>query len=514
MKRNKEMEKNLSTENLENNINKPKKKSKILAFLKSRNARKGSVAVVLTIIFIAIVFGLNVVAKMLTNNYPVLSHDMTQSNVYELTETSLEYLDNLNRDITIYVLADEKDIESQGTYYTQVNKLLHQFDTNSKHITLKYVNIMSNPTFVNEYPDINWNANSYLLLIEHGDNHIAVAQDDVFTYDEEYLAYGEYYINGQNLEQAVLTAILNVTVEDKVGVTILTGHGEIENTAINSILMNNAYDVETVNLLNAEIDEKSKFVIINAPEYDIDQKTYDTLVDWLYNDGKYGHTLLYVPNYVQSSETPNIDMLLEEWGMAVSDGLIFETDADYMVNYYEPNHMSIVNYEESDLSSTLKDQNIPVVMLYTMPVELIDTAAVSLLSSSQNAVVKPLDADENWDYNEEEPQKLCAAAMSSQGNEDNTKSSNVIVFGSFEALSQSFFSTTSFNNSQYFINIFNTISHRDDVSVTIEGKNLESAELGLTSMAAPNFLGIIFIAIVPLAVVIVGIVLWILRRHK
>jgi hypothetical protein len=215
-----------------------------------------------------------------------------------------------------------------------------------------------------------------------------------------------------------------------------------------------------------------------------------------------------------NGETPNIDMLLEEWGMAVTKGLIWETDTSYMTNSQIPNLMSIMNYDEAEFTDTLKDQNVPVVMMYTMPVELIDSAAVSLLSSSDKAVVMPLDADENWDAKDEESQKLCAAAMSSKGNEDNTKSSNVIVFGSYDALSSNSFSISSFNNNQYFVNIFNTISHRDDIELTIQGKTIEAQELGITNMGTATVLGIVFFLIIPLAVVVVGIVMWIRRRHR
>lgn len=515
MKNNKEMEKILSNDNTAVSVaEKPKKKSKIVTFLKSRNAKRGSVAITLTVLFIAAVVGLNIIAKILTNNYPVLSHDLTSSNMFELTETSNEYIDTIEKDITIYVLTEESNLESQGGYYSQVNKLLHQFEQKSKHIDLQYIDLSSNPAFASNYTDVNWNANSYLLLIECKDEHIAVAQEDIFTYDEEYLQYGEYYVNGQKLEEAVLTAILNITTEEKVGVTVLTGNGEIEETAIISTLTNNAYDVETVNLLNTQISENSQFVILFAPKNDIDDDAYDTLVDWLYNDGEYGHTLFYVPNDMTNSETPNIDMLLEEWGMAVTKGLVWETDASYMTNSAAPNLMSIVNYDEAEFTDTLKDQNVPVVMMYTMPVELIDTAAVSLLSSSDKAVVMPLDADEDWEAKDEEEQKLVAAAMSSKGNEDNTKSSNVIVFGSYDALSSSSFSISSFNNNQYFINIFNTISQRDDIALTIQGKTLDSQELGITNMSTAAVLGVVFYLIIPLAVVIVGIVMWVRRRHR
>ncbi len=511
MNKNNDIEKNLSLQ-VET---KQKKTSKLLAFFKSRNAKRGSMAILLTVIFVAVVVGLNIVANLLTARFPILSSDLTQSNVYELTETSVEYVDKLEKDVTIYVLASEDTFESQGEYYVQVNKLLKDFDQHSSHINLKYIDLATNPTFTSSYPDINWTSKSYLMLIEHEKEYLAVAAEDVFSYDEEYLSYyGEYVVNGQNVEQAVLTAILNVTSEEKTKITFLTGHGELDPTSLQSTLTNNAYETESVNLLNGKISKDSQFVILFAPTNDIDKDTYDTLVNWLYNDGDYGHTLLYVPNDSVTAETPNIDTLLEEWSMSISKNWIYETDTQNMTNSMYPNLISIYNYDETEFASGLRDTTIPVVLMYCMPIELLDTTATSLLSSSQNAVMMPLDADEDWNYKDEEPQTLTGAAITTKGNEDNTKSSNVIVFGSYGALSEAALSATSFNNSAYIINMFNTIADRDDITITIEGKSLDSSELGITSAFTSTFLAIIFRYLVPLAVVIVGIIMWLRRRHK
>ena len=128
-------------------------------------------------------------------------------------------------------------------------------------------------------------------------------------------------------------------------------------------MSNNAYDVESVNLLSGAISDNSQFVVLYAPTNDIDKDTYDTLVDWLYNDGEYGHTLLFVPNDTVAVDTPYIDTLLEEWDMSISKSWIYETDTQYMTNSMYPNLISIFNYDETDFAGKLRDTSIPVVML-------------------------------------------------------------------------------------------------------------------------------------------------------
>ncbi len=504
--------------NIENNTlaqKKTKKPNKLMSFLRSRNAKRGSVSILLTIIFIAVVVGLNIVANLLTSRFPVLSTDLTANSVYKLTEPSVEYVSNLEDDVNVYVLMEEKELEAQGEYYIQVNKLLEAFDQQSDHITLKYVNLATNPTFTADYPDVNWQGSAYFMLVEHEDSYLPVAYEDIFEYDQEmYQSYGEYVITSQKIEQALLTAVLNVTTDEKVTVTILEGHGELDPAPLASLLSNNAYEVETVSLLNGKISEESQFVVIFAPTNDIDKDTYDTLVDWLYNDGDYGHTLLYVPNDLITTETPYIDTLLQEWGMEVQKGWVYETDSQHMTNSMYPNLISIYNYDNSDFSDDLRDTSIPVVMMYCMPIEIIDSVATPLLSSSESAVIMPLDAGEDWEAKGEHSQKLVGAAIASEGNEDNSSRSNVLVFGSYSAFSESALKATSFNNSAYIINMFNTIAQRDDVAITIEGKSLDSTELGITSSATSAVIAVFFRYIVPLAVVTIGVVMWLRRRHK
>lgn len=513
MKQNKDTEKVIATASKEK---KSKSLSTLLEFLKSRQAKRGYIAILLTVIFVVAVVGLNILAVMLTNRVPALSLDLTSNSVYELTDSSVESIDKLDKDITISVLMTEDSLESGGEYYVQVNKLLKAMDQQSKHISLKYVDPSTNPTLTTQYPDINWQSTSTVLLIEYGEKYLGVNYEDIFSYDEEYYSYyGEYQTNGQNVEQAVLTAILNLTTENKVKVALLSGHGEQDMSAFASLLSNNAYDVETLTLLTDTLSADTQFAIIFAPTVDLDEKSYNDISKWLYNDGEYGHTLLYVPNYTLTSETPYIDALLEEWNMAVSKtGLCYETDSTYMADYSYPNLISIYNYAEQEFSANVKNPSIPVVLSFTMPVEILDSGASALLTTTENAVVMPFDLEESWDYKDEEPQTLNGAAISSQGNEDETKSSNVVVIGSYEAFSSYGLSNSAYSNSEFFLSIFNSIAQRDDVSITIESKALYDDQLNIASNGLSIFLGIVMRYILPLAVVVVGIVMFIRRRNK
>lgn len=83
-----------------------------------------------------------------------------------------------------------------------------------------------------------------MMIVECGDQYRVLTIDDCFEYDKDYYSqYGTYYVTSSLVEQAVVTAILNVTTEDKVVVDMITGNQEQDSSAIKTLLQNNAYQV-------------------------------------------------------------------------------------------------------------------------------------------------------------------------------------------------------------------------------------------------------------------------------
>ena len=128
--------------------------------------------------------------------------------------------------------------------------------------------------------------------------------------------------------------------------------------------------------------------------------------------------------------------------------------------------------------------------------------------------IYPVDADESWNYQEGiKGEALNIAAEGVKSNTDNS-SSKVIVFGSFSMFSSDIMAYNSFNNSGYFMNMINTIADKDDAGITIQGKSMENAELGITDATTKNAMFVVFVILVPIAVLVTGIVMWLRRRNR
>ena len=500
-----------------NKKSKPQKeKGKFKKFMKSRKAKHGTVAMAITALVIVMVIVLNIIIGLLVNRFPDLELDLTSNNSFALQDDTIDYVSHLNNDVTVYILMEKDKFECQGTYFVQAQKMLNKMASKSDgKIKIKYVDLTSNPSFTSNYPNVDWQSSSAnnIVLVESGKQYKVLTLTDCFEYDEQtYNYYGTYSFTGTKIEQAVVTAILNVTTDDKVVVDMIKGNNEQDYSSLKSLLENNAYQVNEVSLATGDFDKDAKVAIMYAPSVDLDEKIVEKLSTWLSNDGKYGRSLIYVPT-ADMGEMPNLDDFLKEWGMSIDRGYVFETDETALVNASSP-YAFTVSYGDY-YKDNLKNSKIPVVVSESHAVNITDeNTAHALLKTTNKAGVLPIDADKSWDYKDAiTGNGENVAAEGVMTNEDK-KSSRVVVFGSYVMFSDTIMQYNSFNNSAYFMNVINTIADKEDVGITIESKSIDNTELGITDVATQNTMLVVFVIVIPIAILVAGFVFWLRRRNR
>ena len=500
-----------------NKKSKPQKeKGKFKKFMKSRKAKHGTVAMAITALVIVMVIVLNIIIGLLVNRFPDLELDLTSNNSFALQDDTIDYVSHLNNDVTVYILMEKDKFESQGTYFVQARKMLNKMASKSDgKMKIKYVDLTSNPSFTSNYPNVDWQSSSAnnIVLVESGKQYKVLTLTDCFEYDEQtYNYYGTYSFTGTKIEQAVVTAILNVTTDDKVVVDMIKGNNEQDYSSLKSLLENNAYQVNEVSLATGDFDKDAKVAIMYAPSVDLDEKIVEKLSTWLSNDGKYGRSLIYVPT-ADMGEMPNLDDFLKEWGMSIDRGYVFETDETALVNANSP-YAFTVSYGDY-YKDNLKNSKIPVVVSESHAVDITDeNTAHALLKTTNKAGVLPIDADKSWDYKDAiTGNGENVAAEGVMTNEDK-KSSRVVVFGSYIMFSDTIMKYNSFNNSAYFMNVINTIADKEDVGITIESKSIDNTELGITDVATQNTMLVVFVIVIPIAILVAGFVFWLRRRNR
>lgn len=493
----------------DNNSEKNQKKDgKLKALFKSRKMRKGGLSIAFTAVFIVAVIVLNMIAGLITNKVPALSFDLSSQQTYNLTQDTIDFVETINKDITISVLASESDYAGASQYYLMASTLLNQYKNYNDKIKIEYIDLTANPTYINNYPDDTLQQGNY--IVKCGEKYRILTNDDLFE-TQMSSDYSSYEVTGLNVEPAVTTAILNVTSENQVKVQFIEGFGNYNADAFKNLLEQNNYDVSTVSTLTEDIDKDAEALVLFTPTTDLDETSVKKIKEFLNNNGNYGKDLMYVAA-ATPVEAPNLDALLEEWGMKMSEGVVAEMDSSKLLSSNDP-FTSVLEYNNTDYTDGLKDSSLYIVGGEIVPVEISDeNTATSLLVTSASAKLYPFTADENFKIDDVKEQQFNAAAIATKTSGDNT-ASNVIVMGSSLIFNSNAIKMSSYNNGAYLMNMMNKVTENTDEGITISGKDLSSPSLGITSDQIQLWT-IICMGVFPVAIIIVAIVVYIRRRNK
>lgn len=479
----------------------------------SKRFKYGTVSTLISVIFLAAVIIVNVLASVLVDKFP-MNIDLTQNHAFELSEASANFVKEIEKPITITVLANEKQLESGGDIYSsQVKNVIDQYAKYNKNITIKYVDIVSDPTFAASYPDLTLNYND--IVVDCGGKTRKISMYDMFNIN--YNQYtGQQTIQSSKAEQMMTSAIMGVTSDALVRVSILTGHDETELPALQELLEQNNFEVVTQNLSTEDVDPTADVAFLLAPGRDPDAEMLDKLDKWLENNQEYGKSLIYAADAQKPVETPNLDAFLADWGIGAGMGAVLETDQNKVFNYNP--FFCTVEYVADEYQDDITG-GVKVSMPFGRPLEaLYETQSgrkvTTLLQYSESACVRPVDAAEDWQPAQGDlgavPALLRSTYTRYEGNEP--LSSNVFAFSAVSAFESVVLNSKSVANAEYAMNMLNTLTERSDV-ITVAPKELGGSELGINQLQA-NIISAVLVYVIPILIIVAGLVIWLRRRHK
>ena len=273
----------------------------------SRRFKHGSLATAMTIGFVALVVLVNLIVGLLVERFP-MNIDLTDNQIFALSDESIEYVKGVEQNISINVLAKEEDFAGNNAYYNQANEVINKYALYSDKIKVNYVDIYTDPTFVQNYPKED---------LAYGD--IVVSCDDRYQVLDAYDLFnvgttqsGSTSITSSKAEQAMTSAIMFVTDANPMTVTVLTGYGSTETANIDdltSTLGSNGYLTTETNLMTEDIPEEATIAILAAPTIDLTEAEAKKISDFLENDGNFGKILYYFADASQP-ELPVLEALL------------------------------------------------------------------------------------------------------------------------------------------------------------------------------------------------------------
>lgn len=284
-------------------------------------SKQGSYSVGLTALVIAIVVLINLIVGQLPSQ--VRQIDISTNNIYEITDTSRELLDGLDRDVTFTVLADKSSTDER------IRNFMDRYSALSSHISVEWIDPVLHPSALTTYSA---DSDTIVVSCDDTDRSTTVAFSDIITYDEM-----SYYTTGSATEsefdgEGQLSSAVNyVTTDVTRNVYYTSGHGESSlSSSVTDLLGKSSLTLTELNLMMASsIPEDCDLLLMDAPANDLSEDEVSMLTDYM--DGG-GHLFVILGSDV--SQTPNLASFLETYGLTSAGGYIADMQRSYQGNYY------------------------------------------------------------------------------------------------------------------------------------------------------------------------------------
>lgn len=500
-----------------------KAKSRKSNRLFGRRLKHGALSTGIVLVFLAIVIAANAVVSLLLERYPI-SLDVTSAKIYQMDDKTINYIKDIDSDIDVTILMTQPEFESFLTQYggadyiRQSEETFKKFHQYNDRINIKFIDYNKNPDFISKYSSDNLQQGNVVISSKLRHKVTNVYEFYNIEMDETtYYTTGQqsYTIQSSKLEDTMLSSLMFVTDENPIRAAVIKGHGETDLTYLPSTLGTNNYELSELKLISQELTSTLDAVIIAAPAQDFTETEIKKLDRFLINDGKFGKNLIYLASATQP-KLPRLESYLkEEWGVSVGDGYIMETDSNYtygsaeypMMSYVNENYASVIADKTSMLLLGSKVR--PLTAEFT---EDGNRSTSVLFQTQKTAVVRPSNAPKNWKLKDGKKAAYAGGILSTRKsvyNNDDVQS-NVSVIGSLDMADALFYYSST--NQQYILNMFDVMTQRSS-GITVLPKTVGYNQMSLTTQQR-NVIGIIFIGVIPLVCLMIGIVIWIRRRHK
>lgn len=462
-----------------------------------RALRSGAYASVLGVVVLVAVILVNLVVGALPTKYT--EFDISISKMFTLSDTTRNLLSSLPGKVTAYYLAET------GNEDANITRLLDRYAGESGNFSWQQRDPALYPTFAQQYDAQSASSGSVILVC--GDKSAVVDYSDMYEMD-----FSSYYTTGSytysfSAENALTTALAKVIRTNDYAAYQLTGHGESSlGSDFTTTLENTGFTLSDLNLVTAgSVPEDAALLVLNAPQADYAKDDIEALRSYLEGGG----SLLVATdlNYT----TPNLDALLEEYGMTRQEGLLIETDANHYAYRYPQTYLlpSIVS---NDATSGVTSG-----MLVFAPIaqgiltdEESENTFVTLLRTSSSAfsMLDYLDA-ELVEQGEDDPVGAFALAVAASDAETGAK---LVWINCGNVLNSDMNQAVSGGNAQLLGSIANWCVGEESTAV-IDSRSMSAETLTVPATSAMGF-GLLFTILAPVAILVAGAVVVLVRRRR
>lgn len=505
--------------------------------------RKGSFSVAITAAVLAGIILLNVLVGALSKRF-VLEFDMSAEKENSMSEENIDYIKSLENEVNITVCATPDEYvggymgyyaqnlygvsSDAADYYKQTIKLLDKYSAYNDKISLRYVDTQSSEftEISSKYSGEDLTYGDIIVSAEksESEHYKIVGFEDIYELNEDttYASYGftTKTVAGNNVETAVTSAIAYVTSDKIKKVALITGHSKNDYTAdYKTLLKNNNYEItEISDSMIGSISDEYDAVIIAAPTTDFLGSELAALSEFLDNDGKLGKGLIFFAD-AAAPYLPNLSDFLEQWGIAVGDGILFETNSQ---NYMPDDPMTMGTYPTSSDNDITKGMNLCITG-YNVPITPAfevegGITVTSLMSTPESVVAAPVGTAVDWtgadEYTKQSYSSVVQSEMMNYDDDNNEIKSYVFAFSSVEFINSSYNEQSSVSNKNMTLAAAERAVGAEDTGISFISKTItnESYSDSVTD-ASLNVIRAIFMIVFPIICVVIGVYIFIRRKN-
>ncbi len=477
---------------------------RIKNLFKSASSRNGSYSVGL----IALVAGIVIVVNLIAGQLPesVKNIDVSSNQIYEITDTTREMLADLDEKVTFTVYAEKSSADER------IKTFLSKYTALTDKISVEWVDPVLHPSSLTEN-DVS--EDDILISCDATGKSKAVNFSDILVVDSYYYYY---YGSSDPTEfdgEGQLTGAVNyVTSGDTIKLYYTSGHGEYDfsDSVLDLFGKNNMTEEEVNLLMTGEIPEDCDLLFLYAPTTDISTDELEMITSYLQDGGQ-----VFVILAQMSDEAPNLDTLLNMYGMQRTEGYIADTQ-----RYYQDNPFYIFPEitGDSELTEGLSTYMVLLVeaggMTLTDPIR--DTITVEdFMTTSADGYAVTETTEEQGTY------VLGAVATESVSDDtetaDEDEDAETDTTGSESRLTVITADTMIDSNiTDYFSSLENLDLFMNAVSAgfsNVSNVAIEAKSMGVTynTMQYTGVIGLVVIIGIPILIVIFGFVQWWRRRR-
>lgn len=499
--------------------------------------------------FIAVVLIANIIFSALADRYAWYV-DMTDEQIFTLSDSAKALLDQLEYDVTIIFAADRDKIEGNysdinGKPMSYIFNTAKLMDAYSDRVSIEYHDCERNPTYFDQFADLrnqvldgeSFNAN-YIIIKSADRAYTDENGEEQYGFEYRVVKNENFYVTGTtksvyayNGEFVFASYFLQLGSEENPTVCFTTGHGEDVSNSNNLRLMFNAasFNVVDIDLATEDIPDTTRMLVINNPKSDFPGYTESLYgdVDQIQKVSDYLNTVgsvMYFTDYRYASQLTNINDLLKLWniemqgGVYVRDSLSSSGSADQIirVEYNEE-----AEFTEELLGGAFSSvTNAKPIMSYATPIKILNggykqealrtlTTQSLLTTSSSSAVVDSADSSKVVANG---AQNVMALTHSTMNDSNNTFSSYLLACGSSTFASDPYLMNNGVYPNWKILYTYINMATQYQVPVDIDFKVFQSYDLDITNYQADVWT-FVLTAVLPAVSAIVGAIVLIRRKY-